>query len=68
MGIRIAEDAAQDSLACEMEGVPTDSSNLVIKVIIFAIFTSPARLRLALALTGVRVFLRTLTLSSSRGQ
>ena len=32
MSIGVAEDAAEDTLACEMEGVPTDSSNLAIKV------------------------------------
>lgn len=32
MSIGVAEDAAEDTLTCKMEGVPTDSSNLAIKV------------------------------------
>ncbi|KAK9861111.1 hypothetical protein WJX84_011692 [Apatococcus fuscideae] len=33
MELRVADGAAEDSLTCEMEGVPTDSSNLVIKAL-----------------------------------
>ncbi|KAK9834499.1 hypothetical protein WJX74_003040 [Apatococcus lobatus] len=33
MSIGVAEEAAEDSLACKMEGVPTDSSNLVMKAL-----------------------------------